>query len=89
MERRIVILTLEYSHINGQSLWSVGNNIRRILEEDMPYVKIINIRDKPIELSNPKFNATHCSQCGGDFGPGNSGYSHCIDHRGIPEKYED
>lgn len=46
---------------------------------------------KLMGLAEPKFkfDTTHCSQCGGEFGPGNSGYSHCIDHKGIPEKYED
>jgi hypothetical protein len=28
-----------------------------------------------------KFSKTYCSQCGGEFGPGNAGYSHCRDHR--------
>lgn len=28
----------------------------------------------------PKFTTTFCSQCGGEFGPGDSGYSHCVDH---------
>ncbi len=27
-----------------------------------------------------KFQKTFCSQCGGEFGPGESGYSHCQDH---------
>jgi outer membrane murein-binding lipoprotein Lpp len=26
------------------------------------------------------FKNVSCSQCGRDFGPGNHGYSHCIDH---------
>lgn len=30
--------------------------------------------------TEPKFQVTYCSQCGGEFGPGNSGYSHCADH---------
>lgn len=29
----------------------------------------------------PLFAETSCSQCGGRFGPGNSGFSHCRDHR--------
>jgi hypothetical protein len=29
----------------------------------------------------PKFNETFCSQCGKSFGPGDTGYSHCSDHR--------
>jgi hypothetical protein len=28
-----------------------------------------------------KFDKTYCSQCGGEFGPRDSGYSHCKDHR--------
>jgi hypothetical protein len=29
----------------------------------------------------PRFAETWCSQCGKSFGPGDSGYSHCSDHR--------
>lgn len=28
----------------------------------------------------PRFDKTSCSQCGGEFGPGDQGYSHCSDH---------
>lgn len=28
----------------------------------------------------PRFVKTFCSQCGGEFGPGDSGFSHCSDH---------
>lgn len=28
----------------------------------------------------PKFPETSCSQCGGSFGPGNHGFSHCSQH---------
>lgn len=31
-------------------------------------------------MSNPRSPFTGCSQCGATFGPGDSGYSHCIDH---------
>jgi hypothetical protein len=27
-----------------------------------------------------RFQKTYCSQCGGEFGPGDNGYSHCEDH---------
>lgn len=27
-----------------------------------------------------RFQKTYCSQCGGEFGPGDHGYSHCEDH---------
>lgn len=29
----------------------------------------------------PRFSSTYCSQCGGEFGPGDRGFSHCSDHR--------
>lgn len=29
---------------------------------------------------SPKFDITYCSNCGREFGPGNSGFSHCKDH---------
>lgn len=28
----------------------------------------------------PKFTETSCSQCGGTFGPGDHGFSHCENH---------
>jgi regulator of replication initiation timing len=36
----------------------------------------------PQSPSLPKFAETFCSQCGGAFGPGDSGYSHCDQHLG-------
>jgi len=34
----------------------------------------------PIMSAPPRFAVTYCSQCGEQFGPGTSGYSHCHDH---------
>lgn len=34
------------------------------------------------KLQEREFSRVYCSQCGGEFGPGNSGYSHCADHQG-------
>jgi len=34
----------------------------------------------PIMSAPPRFAVTYCSQCGGEFGPGDAGYSHCRDH---------
>ena len=31
----------------------------------------------------PKFEQTYCSQCGEAFGPGDEGYSHCDQHKGL------
>ncbi len=33
----------------------------------------------------PRFKETFCSQCGMDLGPGDSGLSHCSDHKSIAE----
>ena len=34
-----------------------------------------------------KFEKTFCSQCGGEFGPGNEGYSRCKDHQRYANHY--
>lgn len=39
----------------------------------------------PFLAATPRFPKTYCSQCGGEFGPGDSGYSHCRDHRPGPD----
>ena len=31
-----------------------------------------------------RFNNVTCSQCGGEFGPGNHGFSHCENHKHLP-----
>jgi hypothetical protein len=33
-------------------------------------------------LAAKRFARTFCSQCGGEFGSGNEGFSHCSDHSG-------
>ena len=33
------------------------------------------------DAPKPRFSETFCSQCGAAFGPGDSGFSHCGDHR--------
>lgn len=34
----------------------------------------------------PKFNETFCSQCGGSFGPGDAGFSHCDQHLEVQDR---
>lgn len=34
-----------------------------------------------METEIKKFNNVYCSQCGGEFGPGDHGFSHCKDHQ--------
>ena len=47
--KRIVTLILEYDCGDKQSLWTIGITLRRLIEEDMPYVKIVNITNAPGE----------------------------------------
>lgn len=40
--------------------------------------KIVHKQDIP-----PRFSNVYCSQCGSDFGPGDSGFSDCESHAGV------
>jgi hypothetical protein len=35
-----------------------------------------------------RFNKTFCSSCGGEFGPGDSGFSHCDQHASLANRDE-
>jgi hypothetical protein len=35
-----------------------------------------------IDCGKPRFGRVSCSQCGGEFGPSDEGYSHCDQHGG-------
>lgn len=52
-----------------------ANKIRLQKKMDEAYLETNRMMD-----GKPRFDITHCSQCGGEFGPGDSGYSHCVDH---------
>lgn len=41
-------------------------------------------REQQYSHWTPRFQKTFCSQCSGEFGPGDQGYSHCEDHGGEP-----
>lgn len=55
------------------------------LDDDSPTWAAIRRARSAVEkatgASKPRFEQVFCSQCGGEFGPGDSGYSHCEDHR--------
>ena len=44
------------------------------------------IERREARVTTPKFQKTYCSHCGGEFGPGNHGYSHCENHAGVAKK---
>lgn len=54
--KRYLRLDIEYEFDDASALYMVGDNIKRVLEEDMPYVKIVFSRDSPRveELDRPK-----------------------------------
>lgn len=35
----------------------------------------------PVQMPEYRFPNVTCSQCGGEFGPGNHGFSHCENHQ--------
>src|SRR3990167_11013426 len=37
--------------------------------------------DREMAALSPRFSNVSCSQCGNDFGPGDSGVSHCENHK--------
>lgn len=43
-------------------------------------------RQQAQAADKPRFDKVSCSQCGGEFGPGEHGYSHCSDHRAEQER---
>lgn len=58
MSKRYLRLDIEYE-FNGMNLYMLGDNIRRILAEDMPYVKVIFSRDTADKnfLDEPRIKA--------------------------------
>lgn len=45
--KRYIRIDLEYESTEQGTIWQHIDNIKRILREDMPYLKIINTRDSP------------------------------------------
>lgn len=50
LSKRKVTVTLEYLvDYRNHQMFSEIDNLRRIVEEYMPYVKVINLKDEPIK----------------------------------------
>ena len=50
-------------------------------DNDLVFLAYTLARDYVREqCSKEYFKKVYCSQCGGEFGPGKHGYSHCADH---------
>lgn len=67
----IIIPYLKARQSMGTGMMDVMYQLNTLIEED-------TVTKKP----QFKFEHTYCSQCGQVFGPGDHGYSHCIDHMG-------
>ncbi|MBU0944482.1 MAG: hypothetical protein KKE53_08515 [Proteobacteria bacterium] len=63
----------------GREIVSSGAFLVRELEELL--ARYEDDFDVEPDEDAPRFPHTYCSQCGGEFGPGNHGYSHCESHR--------
>ena len=50
LNKRKVTVTIEYLvDYRNHQMFSEIDNLRRIVEEYMPYVKVINLKDEPIK----------------------------------------
>lgn len=45
--------------------------------------KIEAMARETAQPKQPRFLNVGCSHCGGAFGPGDAGFSHCVDHAGL------
>ena len=62
-----------------RSQW-YGTSERMLLSpRDLP--RLAETRPDLMIDDEPRYAVTYCSQCGGEFGPGDCGYSHCEHHR--------
>jgi hypothetical protein len=68
--------------------WSHGNlSSYSQLDSEPEREQLVDLLQ--IMSGGPKFSQTSCSHCGAVFGPGDHGFSHCEDHRGmrkLPDK---
>jgi len=62
------------SKISYQNVEDENNYLESVLDDIER--RISATQERPF-----MFARTYCSQCGGEFGPGNSGFSHCEDHK--------
>jgi hypothetical protein len=65
--------------ISYHAIYDETNILNQFIGKARTYIKIM-IAERDADNEAPKFAKTYCSQCGGEFGPGDSGYSHCEDH---------
>lgn len=59
-----------------------GATVQAVGIATLQYIRKLALDAIPAqEKSAPRFPNVTCSQCGGEFGPGDHGFSHCENHR--------
>ena len=85
MENHVVYLRLA-QHLNPDRLRDFNAALIEILLKRIDHKAgddaLSDAFDRLNKEPRYKFRRTYCSQCGQEFGPGDHGYSHCIDHKG-------
>lgn len=91
--RRLALAPWFYEHSDDQVEWRAGRDEFKALHELQAEVDpkgLIWREVAPARMAcglaipqprvAPRFPCVYCSSCGEGFGPGNEGFSHCIDH---------
>lgn len=78
----IIEIQLDGNTIGGKDDKGVWHDLTRFFREDM-WDRIEEALLLQLERTTPQFQNVFCSNCGQEFGPGNDGFSHCENHRGL------
>lgn len=62
----------------------VSEDVLADFEPDFETDRMADAAARRVLSDESVFQSVWCSQCGGAFGPGDSGFSHCSQHGGLP-----
>jgi carbon storage regulator CsrA len=80
-DRTLALVEADFMQKSGAMLFYT-------LASDGVYVPTCDLSQYEAGKRKPRFERTHCSQCGKDLGPGDCGTSHCDQHRIEEEEAE-
>lgn len=60
----------------------ISKHITRPLQSEVQRITRENLERHLSPAAAPRYAKVLCSQCGGEFGPGDHGFSHCESHVG-------
>jgi hypothetical protein len=72
----------DHDAANKASAEVIANKTADIVNETQNSSTEINDENSK-SRKKPRFDNTFCSQGGGEFGPGDNGFSHCENHKGM------